>query len=226
MSDRILSIEHPFLAADYDRNTGYTNYPSGYRQLDAQTFVHETRIDLTGYAKDDMTVYFRNGFEQKGGQDTVVWNSYDAKFDAIAEVTLVSSVPFTDSQLLLTIAYQPGFIMPGIGVDFGNFDRTHIIYGRFEVKYANSVVGSTDFSAGGFASLMNAVDNNFSSLEPTAADCLYCYRVLYLPTPGDTDITQVAIPAKRVLLSTTVDKEEELPYMMRLKRSYELANQV
>ena len=72
---------------------------------------------------------------------------------------------------------------------------------------------------------MNVVDNYYSSLEPTAADTLYCYRVIALPLTSSS-ITSVVLPAKRVIMDAYVEAEPNNEYMMRLKRSYELANQV
>ena len=76
--------------------------------------------------------------------------------------------------------------------------------------------------------MLTKADNIFSSLEPTAADCLYCYRVAAIPTAqtGGTGIDFVYLPPKRVILDAFTVEEPELSYMMRLKRSYELANQV
>ena len=61
-----------------------------------------------------------------------------------------------------------------------------------------------------------------SSLEPTAADKLYCYRLITMSgTSGG-----MSKPAARVMIPCTITIEPNLEYMMRLKRSYELANQV
>ena len=91
--------------------------------------------------------------------------------------------------------------------------------------------GSDVLTAPGGATMRVVDYSDFSSLEPTAADCIYCYRVFILPKaydrttqPNGLDVFRA--PAKRVLLNAMTDKEPELEYMMRLKRSYELANQV
>tara|TARA_Y100000004_G_scaffold170022_1_gene204764 strand:- start:1844 stop:2524 length:681 start_codon:yes stop_codon:yes gene_type:complete len=225
--DRILTVEHPPLALT-NTGTAYTMAATGFRQLDPTAYVHEATIDLGGYTrKDDMTVFFRNSFQQRGGYDVVGWDVYDPNSDAISEQVIISSVPFTDEQLITTALYAPGFIPGGIpGIDFGNFDRTHIIHGEFKVWYANAIVGAGAFSGRGFATLTSLVDNVYSSLEPTAADTLYCYRVIFVPIPADTQITGITLAPMRVLMSITTEEEPELSYMMRLKRSYELANQV
>ena len=225
--DRILTVDHPQFGASVSGGA-YVQFATGFRAISQNTFVHESTLDLGGYTRQaDMTVYFRNSFQQRGGVDTVFWNAYDAANDGIIENVIISSVPFTDDQLIAAQITQPGFTpIPFAGLDFGNFDRTHIIHGEYKIHYANSIIGSSAFGGSGSATLQALSDNNYSSLEPTAADTLYCYRVISCPLLGSTQVTQIALAPLRVLMSITTAEEPELSYMMRLKRSYELANQV
>lgn len=234
MMDRTLVVEFPALALIIDTKTG------GWRQSPAtdtrkigttgQAYVQEMKLDLSGYVQSDLTVGFRRSFEQVGGADSMFWESYDPNVDSLIEVTIVSSVPMNDEQLGLASIVCPGFTVYDLGgIDFGNFNRTHIIHGRYQVMYANSVIGAGSFTNKGNATLTSLVDNYFSSLEPTAADCLYCYRVIIAPSPGtpaSNGVTQFSLAPKRVILDAFTVEEPELEYMMRLKRSYELANQV
>jgi len=67
---------------------------------------------------------------------------------------------------------------------------------------------------------------NFSSLDPTAANKLWCYRVVRVNAAAPLAPARVLnIPASRFILVGTTIEEKELPYMMRLKRSFELATQ-
>jgi len=72
-----------------------------------------------------------------------------------------------------------------------------------------------------FSSMMRTeLSTSFSSGEPTAASKLYCYRII---RPWiDTGITKIQIPSSRFYLTGVRDQEEDLVYLMRLKRSYEL----
>ena len=65
--------------------------------------------------------------------------------------------------------------------------------------YANSTIGGGGFGSSGNATLMKVTDNIFSSIEPTAADCLYCYRVFAVPAAATsgTGIERVGLPAKK-----------------------------
>ena len=227
MMDRQLTVEFPVFNRNLSGGAYSTNIPTGYEQIDSNLFKYESTIDLGGYTRqDDLTVFFRRSFEQLGGADSIFWNAYDPASDSIVINTIISSVPMTNEQLILSLMVQPGFTpFSSVTDDFGNFNRTHIIHGRLEIAYANSIVGSSAFGALGNATLMNVVDNYYSSLEATAADTLYCYRVIGLPRTN-SNIQAVNLPAKRVILDAYVDAEPNNEYLMRLKRSYELANQV
>ena len=233
--DRQLTVEFPpfTISSDDNKPAAWEQKPvTDTRSLGTSGlgFVQEIKLDLSGYVQDSLTVGFRRSFEQEGASDAIYWETYEPNKDVIIETTIVSSVPMNDDQLVLATVMCPGFITSSIpGADWGNFNREHIIHGRYQVMYANSVIGAGAFTSPGNAALTSLVDNYFSSLEPTAADCLYCYRVFSVPTPGATGgsgPTLVSLPPKRIILDAFTVEEPELEYMMRLKRSYELANQV
>ena len=249
MTDRILTVEFPYFSADplqvgfqgvYKLTVG-----TDYRQLDIGTgpintvWMNESKLDLSGYAREDLTVFFRNSFEQDAGLESVRWSIGTAGDPIVAteattlETIIISSVPMNDAQLLFSLTSSPGFIPPGLtGVDWGNFNREHIIHGSLTLWAPDLTIASGSLTTDSTGLLSVARRNIFSSLEPTAADCLYCYRVLALSdayqgagSPG-SGISNAVMPGKRVLMSITTEKEPDLTHMMRLKRSYELANQV
>jgi len=199
-------------------------------------WLTSTVIDLSGYAMQDMTTYFRRSFEQIGQPYSANWNAPGISQNVgIVEQTIISSVPFNDDQIIHTCFESPGFILnggysaltPPLDVDVGNFDRTHIIHGHNEYHFVTDVTGSAPINAKGSGYLTPFVDNYYSSLEPTAADCLYVYRIILTNISTQAEyFDQVSIPAKRIILDVETGKEDHLEYMMRLARSYELANQV
>lgn len=227
--DRTLVAEFPWFGVSA-ANNAYTLLPSDTRLIAPNTYLQEQKIDLSGYVQSDLTVGFRRSFEQIAGADQIFWDTFDVKSDYTLETIIVSSVPFTDEQLGIALVQSPGFNpFPLAGFDVGNFNRTHIIHGHYLAHMPNSTTGSSDYTVAGNATLFPITDNYFSSLEPTAADCLYCYRVIVVPLPGNgsnAGIRRVGLPAKRVILDAFTVEEPDLEYMMRLKRSYELANQV
>lgn len=225
--DRQLTVEFPWLLNTTDPGAWEPIYATDSRRLTSVSFVQETKIDLSGYVQSDLTVGFRRSFEQQAGTEFLTWDSYDPSTDYFIETVIISSVPMSDEQLTSALVGSPGFTnFPNPGLEWGNFNKAHIIHGSYKVYYANSIVGSGDFARPNSSTLVSVVDNVFSSLEPTAADCLYCYRVFGLPNATQTEVNTIQMPAKRVILDAFTVEEPDLEYMMRLKRSYELANQV
>ena len=233
--DRQLTVEFPPFAivSDNARPASWLYNPATDTRsigTTGQIYVQEMKLDLSGYVQSDLTVGFRRSFEQEGSSNGIFWEAYNPNTDVVIETTIISSVPMNDDQLALATVVSPGFTVYNLaGADWGNFNREHMIHGRYQVMYANSVIGSGAFTSAGNATLTSLVDNYFSSLEPTAADCLYCYRVFAVPRPGavgEDGVTQLFLPPKRVIFDAFTVEEPELEYMMRLKRSYELANQV
>ena len=259
MTDRLLCVETPPLILE--ENSGkwrqFDNKGNDWTPLltavyDFQFWKHESKLDLSGYAMQDLTMYFRRSFEQRGGNDNINYtiaarvgvaqpSTIDLFDVAYSEVMIISSVPFTDKQLASVSVGLPGFIQSNYysslsGVDFGNFNRTHIIHGHAMTYSPDSVFGSgltenataSPISSGAYTQPVN--DIYFSSLEATAADCLYCYRLVFAPaaraSPESTGLKQISLPPSRVLLDSMSADEADLEYLMRLKRSYELANQV
>ena len=247
---RILKAEFQplYLVPDGDTtNWKFQNdYVTDYRPVvnsNNRYWVSEHKLDLSGYAMEDLTTYFTDSFEQRGGASQVTWvapllpppppgrmglNSFSS---SNFETVVLSSVPITDSQLLSMAINLPGFANFGNQlIDFGNFDRTHIIHGTSKVWTVDSTFsGSFDQTSGAY--LIPIQSLNFSSLEPTAADAIYCYRLFNLTNAAASDsdnvqLNSITFPPMRVLLGAVVDEEPTLEYMMRLKRSYELANQL
>lgn len=211
-----------------------TGTPFYSRLLNLPTaFYNETTIDLSGRTVlKDETIFFRSSFEQKAGYDSIAWRTQGSLYEGAIEITIISSVPLSEENLIAAVFAAPGFIPPNYGYDAGTFDRSSIIHGRTQQHHLNTVSGHQPLTETGSGYLFTINDNYWSSLEPTAADTLYCYRMFNL-----SDVNVVAGPAieganvmtvnsKRVILDCMSKEEPQLEYMMRLKRSYELANQV
>ncbi len=247
MTARTLVAEFQPLEILVDKATNTWNFFPGFatnysilRNKDIKVdgaFYSSTVIDLSGYAMQDLTTYFRRSFEQIADSYSAAWGEDGVnQFSAVFQQTIISSVPLSEDNLIaVTLGTgSPGF-MPNGGYSnpalslftVGTFDRTHIIHGHQEIHNPSSILGTEPLTAEGSGFLTPVTDNYYSSLEPTAADCLYCYRVIIVSAPDQKNsFQQVTIPGKRVILDAETSKEDHLEYMMRLARSYELANQV
>lgn len=245
---RILKAEFPPIYLVPDGNT--TNWKMGdlyftdYRPVantNNRYWVSEHKLDLSGYAMEDLTTYFTDSFEQRGSPSQLTWGEpvgggkagLDSFSASVFEIIILSTVPISDDNMLLMPLNYPGFTpfpYTVSGIESGNFDRTHIIHGTGRVWTVDSTFSSS-FTVKGGAYGVPLQTMNFSSLEPTAADAIYCYRIIMCPESlaedsNDVQLDGVLFPPIRVLLGAVIDEEPTLEYMMRLKRSYELANQV
>ena len=155
---------------------------------------------------------FTFGTVQERYQDPGVYSTTAAS--AKAEVVeMISDVPISNADLQI-IAGNLGTNVPGmIG---SKQDFTTILYGNYRLYVPNASL--TAFP--GFLQLIST--GAFGSKEPTASDRLYCYRIIKcFGAPGET----LAAPACRVGLFGAMYIEGDIEYLMRLKRSYELAQQ-
>ena len=215
-------------------------YPMNYSQPRESIFYSESSIDLSGYNLNDLTVFFRSSFEQKSGPYTVYWNVDDGEVSptelALVEQVIITSVPMDDDQIQASWISSPGFeqypaSLLGANYDWGNFDRGQIIHGHFTYHGPNAQTAAS-YAANGYAVLTPLVSEYYSSLEPSAADRLYCYRMFKLVggavefESSRTGPYQVHAPALRVVLPIVTAEEPWLEYVMRQSRGYELANQV
>jgi hypothetical protein len=94
-------------------------------------------------------------------------------------------------------------------------DFNQIIMGSFRHMGQNTQLATP-------SSVQTLIDSkDFSSASPFAQDSLWCYRIL-IPRASDLSATYLSCPASRFVIEVIVGQEEDLPYMMRLKNSYEL----
>ena len=66
-------------------------------------------------------------------------------------------------------------------------------------------------------------DDQLGSMNPTASDRVYSYRIVSVSLSGTNK--DVTVLASRQILSAEAREEPEFEYLMRLKRSYELQNE-
>jgi hypothetical protein len=202
-----------------------TQYPMGWTVLGVGAVGYETQIDLSGYAMDDLTFYFHGSYLQEAGP--VIFNTGAA----LLVYDLVTTVPVNMGDMIQLAANSNAVGMTNFGpatAGTGNQTRETVIHSQ--IRW----MGRDDQFPGSY--LMAPRSNDFqSSLEPTAADRLYVYRVCQLLPDVAADPTAVpptfpygssaSLPSARIVMPGMMAREPELQYMMRLKRSYELANQ-
>tara|TARA_R110001606_G_scaffold385850_1_gene549568 strand:- start:258 stop:902 length:645 start_codon:yes stop_codon:yes gene_type:complete len=208
-----LTALHPRLNTTFDGAT-WSNL-NGWQVLDpaGTQFAHETSLDLSGYSRESLTFFA----EALGLQDPGVYlvrGTVDPTFSGLQVMDIITSVPMDLAQVssLQVQGAAPGMLE-------SKYDFSTILFGMYRFFSTNINIPYANY-------VQLDRTQRFDSGEPTAVDRLYCYRIVNLLVSGLDDGSRLNIPACRQLVSGMFSGESELVYMQRLKRGYELANQV
>jgi len=172
--------------------------------------MHESYFDLGGYEREFLTLFPTNATLQDPGYYTS------------------SATDVSTNMVVLDIISQERLSIVNVEADWRNNrnvpnmpttteDFEQIIFGQFRW-----MAPSTSFS---FTTALTPISRgNFGSANPTTVQKLWCYRFLiYENDPGFIDVN-LECAATRFVLGATIAKEEDLPFLMRQYRSYELAS--
>jgi len=187
--------------------------------LTRPTFFHQTNIDLSGYVRQEKTL-FPSGV---GIQDPGIYKFFlqagSPPNVQLQVIDIITSSPLGDEAILDLSDKQLAQTGPGMLGSPLEFEQ--ILMGSYR-----SFTTDTSFtSLQGSLSLQRS--QRFGSGEPTAADTLFCYRIVAfalepsfpLPTlPGDS----ITVPPARFIVNGEFVEEADLVHLFRLKRSYEL----
>ena len=215
-SERRITALHPKLFATYNDTTNEWEDLQSWSVSPSNSAVlwHETQIDLSGYAKDSLT-YFPQGV---GLQDPGIYQfqaGVSSIYSAIGVMDVISSVPMDMAEVSDDWINKNS----GPGMIDTNSDYQHIIYGSYRFFTPNLNIRYPSYC-------QLERSQRFDSGDATAADKLFCYRLIILFALDFDDNTFVNIPATRQIIAGVMAEESEFVYLQRLKRSYELANQV
>ena len=171
----------------------------------------ESYFDLSGYELDDLTV----GIVDARVQDPGVY-TYSGLEDVFFCYDIYSQERLTVDDLKLIKSNHTLERMSAPGFGDGPLDRSQIVFGMMRLFAKNANITGLP------TMMLNTRTVRFGSGNATAVQKLWCYRiVVFIQTPAGGD--RIVIPATTHVMIADVRKEDELPYMMRLRRSYELA---
>jgi hypothetical protein len=165
----------------------------------------ETYFDLSAYELDDLTlvpqlIQLQDGLPYFSGQ-----------VEGLDVYDVVSQERLDPNDFIL---YGIGGEFPGSGYSKEDWSQILMCNTRFFAP-------TNEFQ---FADLLlPATQGSFGSSEPTAVQKLWVYRVVLVRGAGEG--STLYVPATRFVLGADIVQEDDLPYMMRLKRSYELSTQ-
>lgn len=205
-----MSMEGPRLLDKLMGGGSFTTDPEGvvtivegpWEALDTKKVVQRTFFDLAGYNRPALTTFFQGIDFQYGGPpktDDVSIQIYD----------MVTTEYLSDAELIQSIG---GNIRSGPGFSDSTLNMEQVIYAR--ARQYTSVLNAPD----PLAIPLTHVDT-WGTCSASNADRLHVTRVFVFGSYP----TLAQIPNCNVVITAIIGKEKELPYMMRLKRSYELA---
>jgi len=167
---------------------------------------YESYFDLSAYELDDLTLVPTAMSLQDGMPYQASGTNAISVFDVISQERL-NPADF----ILYTIEGNfPG--SPGSTEDWSQILMCNTRLLGLSTQFADPTL------------LVPSTAGTFGSASPTAVQKLWIYRVI-VPGAGSGDPIIIQVPASRFVLAADIVKEDDLPYMMRLKRSYELATQ-
>jgi len=166
----------------------------------------EGTIDLSAFVLKDLTWVTTD----KDIQEPSNFTATLATASTFEVIEFVSNVPLDLSRLTRVVDdWELESAVPGMMGSTLNFEN--IINGRWR-QFSTD----TTLAAGSVIELKSSA---FGSCEPSASEKLYSYVILKADRILDPDDT-IFIPGRRFLLGGAAIEEDELAYIMRLRRSY------
>ena len=174
--------------------------------------VWDGTIDLSGYSRDMKTFYPSAAMIQQGPIMSEVAGAGNLSYTIVSSIPLNAETVFTQ---VLNLNGGPGFLN-SFANDQQNWET--VIFAESQIHVPNTNISPNPL---GINQLLSSRQSG--SLSPTATDTLYVMRVVI---PFGAVSTSIGIPASRVIIPGKFGTEPDVEYMMRLKRSVELSQQV
>jgi len=207
--ERTLSMMVPALIAQRGAS-GWSGVGNWKGTGTSDILMFSAYIDTSGYTADDLTLFPLGVILQDPGR----YISSNAVVPLqIVDIITTEVLSLTDVYDWIAATPSGGNAMPGmLGT---THDWMQVTWGQYRtfLPQATFTGFATEFLAANGAL--------FGSGEATTADKLHCYRIAIMPGSAEGDT--LAIPASRFILSAVIVPEDEKAFLMRQKRSYELA---
>ena len=183
---------------------------NGWETLGNDVLYYENYFDLSAYELDDLTLVPTAIAIQDGMPYFAVNPAADlqvAIFDVVSQERLSMQEVYDN--------YTTSYGYPGSPESTQDWKQLLMCNFRLLTIQSDFIVSSL---------LLPATGGALGSSEATAVQKLWVYRIV-IPVLTSTFDVNITIPPTRFVLGAEIVKEDDLPYMMRLKRSYELSTQ-
>ena len=190
--------------------TGAATEPTnGWELSTTNRFLYyENYFDMAGLMLDDLTLVPTVTSLQDG------YPYYLGNTDVVAVYDIICTERLDVDEFINYIITPSGPGMPESTEDWNQVIMCNYRLMTLQTQFTNATLA------------LPATGGSFGSQEPSAARKLWIYRVALLGSSTDPGSpASIVIPATRFIMGAEIVKEDDLPYMMRLKRSYELSTQ-
>lgn len=170
-------------------------------------------IDLSGYVREMKTFYPAAAFTQKGSHTAEIGNGGTILY------TIVSTTPLDPLEVSANLVGGGGQgFLSALQTGLGNQNYETVLFAE-----SNLMVTNANILPNPNGILQTLSSEQSGSLSPTATDTLYVMKMYF---PFVANQTSITIPPARVIIPGKFGTEPDVEYMMRLKRSVELSQQV
>jgi hypothetical protein len=192
--------------------------------LQGWTYFNESVIDVTGLTTNKDESLFFSGCDVQQPYPIQASDNAGGFYPlAIYEYFFITDRRMTREEFQESIG--PGAPGNASGVSFAAspVDQQSLIFGFSRCYEPYQAAGAGLPGSATTLNLREMWQSNFGFARSTASNKLYCYHCAWSYTQFNF---QVTIPDTRFIVSYVADKEKDLAYLQRLKRSYELQNEL
>ena len=169
------------------------------------TYALRSYYDLSGYNMNELTSFFQAVDVQE------VFTPFGSA--ACRIIDLVTTEYVSDTEIVAAYQYTTGDgDLPGFPKS--SYDMQQVVYGRTRTFTSNSSFGDITLQG----------STMWGTCAAATADKLHITRIVMVLNSASPDQV-VHVPACNYVTAIIVAKEDDLPFLMRQKRSYELATQ-
>jgi len=179
--------------------TGWTTFQPGAIPY----FIHRTYIDLSGWSRDNLTMFTQGVDIQKGIMPLL---SGPKTATGLREFDILTTRRLTDIDCAVYLNI-PGSIL-------STLSPQEVIYGEFTEYGRNGEIDNT---------FIKTNVETFGSGNPTAMDKLHWTRIFFFHVAGNGDI--VIVDNVNLVVQAMTVEEKDLVWMERLRRSYVLQDE-
>jgi len=198
----LIAIDSPGNLVAAVTGTGWEYHPLTANGQTYQAFVNRQYIDLAGWSAEELTMFTVGVDVQKNGTPLAT----DIACPLITVYDFLTTRKISDVEISALPNTTPSF-------QDSTLDLMQCIYAERQSLATNAQIPGT---------YINVDGGTIGSGNPSAQDKLHWTRIIITTFAGGEGVGALAIQPTNLLVQATTDKEKDLVWMERLRRSYVL----